>query len=77
MNKLVLTCCSKKGWAAEKSSKKGENRKEKCFLSSQMVVANLCLFFLIAVAAPYNTRKTVHSWTFILWLKHHSNQILQ
>jgi hypothetical protein len=23
-----LTCCSKKGWAAEKSSKKGENRKE-------------------------------------------------
>ena len=31
----LLTCCSKKGWAAEKSSKKGENRKEKCFLSSQ------------------------------------------
>ena len=33
----LLTCCSKKGWAAEKSSKKGENRKEKCFLSSQTV----------------------------------------
>jgi len=31
----LLTCCSKKGWAAEKSSKKGVNRKEKCFLSSQ------------------------------------------
>ena len=25
----LLTCCSKKGWAAEKSSKKGVNRKEK------------------------------------------------
>jgi len=24
----LLTCCSKKGWAAEKSSKKGVNRKE-------------------------------------------------
>ena len=31
----LLTCCSKKGWVAEKSSKKGVNRKEKCFLSSQ------------------------------------------
>jgi len=31
----LLTCCSKKGWAAEKSTKKGVNRKEKCFLSSQ------------------------------------------
>jgi len=31
----LLTCCSKKGWAAEKSSKKGVNRKENCFLSSQ------------------------------------------
>jgi len=31
----LLTCCSKKGWAAEESSKKGVNRKEKCFLSSQ------------------------------------------
>ena len=31
----LLTCCSKKGWAAEKSSKKGVNRTEKCFLSSQ------------------------------------------
>jgi len=30
----LLTCCSKKGWAAEKSSKKGVNRNEKCFLSS-------------------------------------------
>jgi len=35
----LLTCCSKNGWAAEKSSKKGVNRKEKCFLSSQ-VLAN-------------------------------------
>ena len=38
MNELVVDllqqfCC--KGWAAEKSSKKGVNRKEKCFLSSQ------------------------------------------
>jgi len=32
-----LTGCSKKGWAAEKSSKKGVNRKEKRFLSSQLV----------------------------------------
>ena len=31
----LLPCCSKKGWAAEKSSKKGKNRKEKCFLSLQ------------------------------------------
>jgi len=31
----LLTCCSKKGWVAEKSSKKGVNRKEKCFFSSQ------------------------------------------
>ena len=31
----LLTCCSKKVWAAETSSKKGVNRKEKCFLSSQ------------------------------------------
>jgi len=31
----LLTCSNKKGWAAEKFSKKGENRKEKCFLSSQ------------------------------------------
>ena len=31
----LLTCCSKKGWVAEKSSKKGVNRKKKCFLSSQ------------------------------------------
>jgi len=30
----LLTCSSKKSWAAEKSSKKGVNRKEKCFLSS-------------------------------------------
>jgi len=29
----LLTCCSNKGWAAEKSSKKGVNRKEKCFVS--------------------------------------------
>jgi len=31
----LLTCCSKKGWAAEKSSKKSVNRKEMCFLSSK------------------------------------------
>jgi len=31
----LLTCFSKKGWAAEKSSKKGVNRKENSFLSSQ------------------------------------------
>jgi len=31
----LLTCCSKKGWAAEKTSKKGVNKKEKCFLSPQ------------------------------------------
>jgi uncharacterized protein YllA (UPF0747 family) len=35
MNKLVVELCSKKGWAAEKVLKKGVNRKEKCFLSSQ------------------------------------------
>jgi hypothetical protein len=35
MNKLVVNLLQQKGWAAEKSSKKGENRKEKCFLSSQ------------------------------------------
>ena len=29
----LLTCCSKKGWTAEKFSKKGVNRKEKCFLT--------------------------------------------
>ena len=29
----LLTCCSKKGWAAENSSRK-VNRKENCFLSS-------------------------------------------
>jgi predicted lysophospholipase L1 biosynthesis ABC-type transport system permease subunit len=29
-----LTCCSKKGWAAEISSKKGVNRKEQCLLMS-------------------------------------------
>jgi hypothetical protein len=34
-------CCSKKGWAAEKSSKKGVNRKEKVFpqLTNSMVLA--------------------------------------
>ena len=31
----LLTCCSKKGRAAEKSSEKGVNRMEKCFLSSR------------------------------------------
>jgi hypothetical protein len=31
----LFTCCSKKGWAAEKSSKKGVNWKEQSFLSSQ------------------------------------------
>ena len=30
----LLTCCSKKGWAAEISSKKGVNRKEQCLLMS-------------------------------------------
>jgi hypothetical protein len=35
MTSWLLTCFSKNGWAGEKSSKKGENRKEKCFLSSQ------------------------------------------
>jgi len=31
----LLTCCSKKSWAAEKPSKKGVNRKEKSFLTLQ------------------------------------------
>jgi hypothetical protein len=38
MNKSVVDQLPQQkglGWAAEKSSKKGENRKEKCFLSSQ------------------------------------------
>ena len=34
MNKLVVDRCSKKGWAAEKSSKKGVNRKERRSVSS-------------------------------------------
>jgi len=35
MNKLVVDMLQQKGWTAEKSSKKGVNRKEKSFLSSQ------------------------------------------
>ena len=38
MNKLVVdlvVAAKRVAWAAEKSSKKGVNRKEKCFLRSQ------------------------------------------
>ena len=39
----LLTCCSKKGWAAEKSSKKGENRKENSWEAEACIPASVLL----------------------------------
>jgi hypothetical protein len=36
MNSWLLTCCSKKGWAAEKSSKKGVFIKENVALAHKL-----------------------------------------